>query len=473
MKAKFDDPTIRNLKLADKTYDCMAEKEAGFGIRVHPSGTMTFFYQYKIDGQRRFMSLGNYVATTKKASETSLKSAREQYQAELAKVKALRRGSADGADPVLEKKKKQASRIAEEAAQAQALTVAKLVEEYVEKHAQKFKRSWKEDERLLNKEIVAIWGKRKAADITKRDMTLLLENIVDRGTPAMSNQVLKVVRKMFNFAVERDILTHTPCTGVKALAPNTRRERTLTENEIKTFWHCMEQEQAVISDEIKRALKLVLVTAQRPGEVSGMHTKEINGHWWTIPAERSKNGKEHRVYLTSLALEVISAEIEDIQRSLIVYNLRMKKEKKPELPITNPYSGYIFPCPHRDKEQPVDSHALPVAIRRNLEWPLTDPKGKLLYQKDGKPATENKLGLEKFTPHDLRRTAATFMASMGFMDEIIDAVLNHVKQGIIRTYNRHGYDKEKQQALESWERKLKNIITATESKVIPIQRKSA
>jgi len=458
MKAKFDDPTIRNLKPTDKTFDCMAEKEAGFGIRVHPSGTMTFFFQYKIDGQRRYMSLGNYVATSKKASETSLKNAREQYQAELAKVKALRRGSADGVDPVLEKKRKQANRIADEAAQAQALTVAKLVEEYVEKHAQKFKRSWKEDERLLNKEIVAIWGKRKAADITKRDMTLLLESIVDRGTPAMSNQVLKVVRKMFNFAVERDILQHTPCTGVKALAPNTSRERTLTEAEVKTLWTGMNT--AAISDEIKRALKLVLLTAQRPGEVSGMHTKEISGHWWTIPAERSKNGKEQRVYLTNTALELVTESIDHI-----------KKSRK--IPADQKYKGFIFPCPHKKKEQAIDSHALPVSVRRNLVWPLTDAKGKPLYTKDGKPATENRLGVDKFTPHDLRRTAATFMASMGFMDEIIDAVLNHVKQGIIRTYNRHGYDKEKQQALEAWERKLKNILTATEGKVIPIQRKSA
>lgn len=61
------------------------------------------------------------------------------------------------------------------------------------------------------------------------------------------------------------------------------------------------------------------------------------------------------------------------------------------------------------------------------------------------------------------------MAGMGFMDEIIDAVLNHVKQGIIRTYNRHKYDKEKQLALEAWERKLKSIITGSESKVISIQ----
>ena len=71
----------------------------------------------------------------------------------------------------------------------------------------------------------------------------------------------------------------------------------------------------------------------------------------------------------------------------------------------------------------------------------------------------NRLGVDQFTPHDLRRTAATFIAGMGFMDEIIDAVLNHVKRGVIRTYNRHDYDKEKQQALEAWERKLNGIIT--------------
>ncbi|MDD2309683.1 MAG: site-specific integrase [Desulfuromonadaceae bacterium] len=450
MKAKFDDPTIRNLQTAAKTFDCMAEKEPGFGIRVHPSGTMTFFYLYKIDGQRRFMALGTYPTTT-------LKKARELYQAEAIKVKALRRGSADGSDPVLEKKRKQERRIAEAAEQSQALTVAGLVKEYVERHAMKFKRSWQEDERLLNKEIVSVWGKRKASDITKRDMTLLLESIVDRGTPAMSNQVLKVVRKMFNFAVERDILQHTPCTGVKALSPNIRRERTLNETEMKTLWGSMNN--AAISDEIKRALKLVLLTAQRPGEVSGMHVKEIDGHWWTIPAERSKNGKEHRVYLTDTAIEIINAAIEDNKKGLINHNLRMKKEKKPEVPITDPYSGFIFPCPHKDKVQAIDSHALPVSVRRNLAWPLTDTKGKPLYKKDGKPATENRLLIDQFTPHDLRRTAATFMASMGYMDEIIDAVLNHVKQGIIRTYNRHDYAKEKQQALESWERKLLSIVT--------------
>jgi len=447
MKKVFDDPTIRNMEIKAKPYDCMADKEPGFGVRVHPTGTMTFFYQYKIDGQRRFMTLGNY-------PKMKLKEARELYQAELAKVKALRRGSADGVDPVLDKKRKQEQRIAEEAARSQLLTVSELMGEYVERHAKKFKRSWREDERLLNKEVAAKWGKRKAADVTKRDVTLLLESIVDRGTPAMSNQVLKIVRKMFNFAVERDILKHTPCTGVKALAPNTRRERTLSESEIKTLWGSMKG--VGISDGIERALKLVLLTAQRPGEVARMHTNEIDGRWWTIPAERAKNGKEHRVYLTDAALELIG----DLQ----VYDVETQGMKP---------KGYIFPSPHKNKMQAIDSHALSVAVRRNLAWPLTDADGNPLYKKDGKPATENRLKVDQFTPHDLRRTAATFMGGMGFMDEVIDAVLNHVKQGIIRTYNRHGYDKEKQQALEAWERKLNSIITGAESKVIPIQRKSA
>ena len=474
---KFTDSYIRNLKPTEKKY--YKREDNGFTIRVLPTGVKTFLFVYTFDGRRREMNLGIY-------DNVKLGDARSAYSA----AYSILHDKANPRDPQEERDRQQDEAREKREERRNASTVADLVDEYIDKHAKKFKRSWQDDERLLRKELLneerkkgatvwskrsakdaTDWGNRKAADITKRDMTLLLESIVDRGTPAMSNQVLKVVRKMFNFAVERDILKHTPCTGVKTLAPNTRRERTLSENEIKTLWGSMGS--AVISDGMERALKLVLVTAQRPGEVAGMHTDEIDGHWWTIPAERSKNGKEHRVYLTNTALEVINAAIEDNQQSLINHNLRMKKEKKTEVQITDPYNGFIFPCPHKDKVQAIDSHALPVSVRRNLAWPLTDAKGKPLYQKDGKPATENKLKVEQFTPHDLRRTAATFMGGMGFMDEIIDAVLNHVKQGIIRTYNRHGYDKEKQQALEAWERKLNSIITATESKVISIQRKSA
>jgi len=420
------DMFIRNLKPNEKEYT--RREKGGFGIRVLPSGRKVFFFLYRVDGTRRFLNLGDYPST-------SLKQAREDYEEAKTKVKALKAGRAEGADPLELRKAKRHER--EE--RRKAPTVAGLVTEYIERHAKRFKRSWQDDERLLKKEIVPAWGHRKAEEIKKRDIILLLEGIVDRGAPAMSNQVLKVSRKMFNFAVERDILQFTPFTGVKALAPNNSRERTLTETEIRTLWGNLEN--AAMSGDIRRALKLVLVTAQRPGEVTGMHTREIEGRWWTIPAERAKNGREHRVYLTDMALELVE-ELDD--------------------------KGFIFPCPHQMKVQPIDSHALPVAVRRNLAWPLTNKKGKPLYGSDGKPATENRLELEKFTPHDLRRTTATFMAGMGVMDEVIDAILNHVKQGVIRTYNRHKYDNEKQQALEAWEQKLKSIVTSTATKVINI-----
>ncbi len=257
-----------------------------------PSGAKTWLYVYAFENKRREMNLGSY-------PDVTLETARGKFEEAKKKVK-------NGIDPMAEK---------EQAAEARrkAFTVADLVDEYIKRHAKTFKRSWEADERLLNKEIIPLWGNRKAEDIKKRDVTLLLESIVDRGTPAMSNQVRKITRKMFNFAVERDILQHTPFTGVKALAPNISRERTLNETEIKTFWENLDN--AAFSDEIKRALKLVLMTAQRPGEVTGIHTREIDDHWWTIPAERAKNGREHRVYLTDAALGIIKESIAQVKES--------------------------------------------------------------------------------------------------------------------------------------------------------------
>lgn len=426
-KTKLTKLVVEKLPYAEKgkQIDYYDSDLDGFGIRVSHTGKK-YFVRRLIGTKRIRVMIGSHpIKTAEEARSEALK-----YLGVME----------SGIDP--NRQKRDRFRLEEE--QALGITVKGLVKEYIERHAMKFKKSYKADERLLTIEVLPAWGKRKADDIKKRDVTLLLESIIDRGTPAMSNQVLKITRKMFNFAVERDILQHTPFTGVKALAPNISRERTLTETEIKTLWGNIDK--AAISDEIRSALKLVLLTAQRPGEVTGMHTGEIDGHWWTIPSERSKNGREHRVYLTTTAIDIITSEISHV------------KECR-KIPEDQKYNGYIFPCPHLKKVQAIDSHALPVSVRRNLAWPVTDAKGNQLYQEDGKPATKNRLGLEKFTPHDLRRTAATFMASMGFMDEIIDAVLNHVKQGIIRTYNRHDYDREKQQALEAWEQKLCEMVS--------------
>jgi integrase len=169
---------------------------------------------------------------------------------------------------------------------------------------------------------------------------------------------------------------------------------------------------------VRAALKLVLITAQRPGEVAGIHTSEIDGNWWTIPAERSKNKKSHRVYLTPLAQEIVTGAIAHVKR------IR-------EIPAETKYEGFIFPCRHTGKAKPLQRLALSRSLLRNAT-----------------PDGETTLGVEPFTPHDLRRTAATQMSKLKFHDETIDAVLNHSKKGVISTYNQNRYDDEKQQALE-------------------------
>ncbi|MBV5329709.1 MAG: site-specific integrase, partial [Chlorobium sp.] len=303
-----------------------------------------------------------------------------------------------------------------------------------------FKRSWRKDERILNYDVVPAWGNRKAEDIAKRDVVVLLEKIVDRGSPAIANNTFQIIRKMFNWAIEKDILPHTPCTGIKLPAPKVVCDRVLSEAEIKAFW--INLDKCTMSPETRSALKLILITGQRSGEIIGMHTGEIDGDWWTIPAERAKNGKTHRVYLTSMAKELINRAVETVKQ------IR-------DIPGSQPYNGFVFPCPHQFKDQSVNATALAVAVGRNLA------------------GGNNRFELEHFTPHDLRRTAATFMAESGEMDEVIDAILNHAKQGVIKVYNQYRYAKEKQSALEKWSRKLRQIVGVEEpetGKIMELRR---
>lgn len=333
-------------------------------------------------------------------------------------------------------------------AEEKALTVTGLFNEYMARHAKLNKResSWREDERLYKASVEPHWGKRKAADIKKRDCVAILDTYTDR--PALCQNILSLTRKMFNFAVEKDILEHTPFNGVKVPVKVESRDRTLTEEEIKSLLNT-ELTKAAMSDEVKRIIRFLLLTGQRVGEVCGIHADEVDGHWWTIPASRTKNGQVHKVYLTDTALDLLGT----------------------------PYNGcFYFPSPvlkYDDSGEPIYAHieknAVAYAIRRNLKAykPQRPIKGDKLAIAE--IPEDRKMELEHFTPHDLRRTFSTGLSALGFHDETIDAVTNHKKQGVIKVYNRHKYEAEKQQAMEAWDRKLSAIIHGTSGKVASIE----
>jgi len=433
---KLTDTAIKNLKPKAAKYFIhgdMSNNRHGFAICVYPAseknptGTKSWFFIYRFEGKRCFLRLGKYPTM-------SLAEASREFEKHWQVF-------ASGKNPatVEEDKKKELEA---------APTVKKLAEEFIERYAMSNKKSWLEDQRILAREVYPAWGNKKAQDITKRNVNDLLDKIVDRGSPQTANYVFKIIRKMFNWAVEKDRLKISPCLGVKAPAANIVKDRALSEAEIGTLWATLDAPDISMTIEVRLAIKLILLTAQRPGEISGMHTKEISGNWWTIPAERSKNKKAHRVYLTPLALEIIAvAKAEAKAARERFYSRQPQLSEVANRTESNTdkqeYIGYIFPCPHIKKDKPIERHALSKSLKRN-------------ESEDGLTT----LGVNSFTPHDLRRTAATFMAESGQLDEVIDAVLNHSKQGIIKVYNLYRYDKEKQKALEAWEGKLINIFNS-------------
>lgn len=426
-KIVFTDTMIKKLK--PDTAEYRKSEGNGFTIRVMPTGFKSWLYLYVIDGKRRCMNLGQY-------PEVSLEAARDKFEAAKKLVK-------NESDPMT------VAEVAQEE-RRKAPTVAELFADYMTRHAKLKKResSWREDERLFKVNVEPQWGKRKAADIRKKDCIALLDEYADR--PALCHNVLKLTRKMFNFAVEKDIQEHTPFTGVKAPVDLASRERILTETEIKKLW-TTELPKAAISDEVKRIIKLLLLTGQRVGEVCGINASEIDGHWWTLPPERTKNGQTHRVYLTEMAIELLGT----------------------------PYNGYYFPSPVTKTDADdnpiythIDENAVAYAVRKNLKdyQPRRPIKGEKISMVQ--VPEEKKMELAHFTPHDLRRTFSTFLAQLEFSDEVIDAVTNHKKQGVIKVYNRYKYDPQKKQALEAWDKKLVRIITVDNGNVISSEAES-
>jgi len=396
---KFTDRGVQHLKPGAQRYVAWEEGGGGLGVRVTPTGSKTFVYGYRFAGKARMLTLGRYPAVSLAQAHIAHAQAREQVERNL--------------DPG-------ARAVAERAELRKAPTVAALADEYVEKWAQARKRSWREDRRILDKDVLPHWGTRKAHDILRRDVILLLDGIVERGAPIQANRTLAIIRKMFNFAVGRDIVPANPCAVIRAPAPEHHRDRVLDVNEIKAFWGALDR--AEMSAALRLALRLQLVTAQRKGEIIAMEWDEIDstGSEWTIPLEKSKNKLSHRVPLSPLAREIL------VQARALAGASR-----------------WVFPSPRG--EGPVAGPAVDHAMRRN----------------------RGVFGLEYFTPHDLRRSAASHMTGMSIPRLVVSKILNHVESGVTAVYDRYSYDPEKRQALDAWARKLQAIIGGAADNVVP------
>jgi integrase len=399
----FTDTFLRHLRPKPERYDVTDPGRRGLQVRVYPSGQRSFQMRYQYNGSVRRLTFGPYPLVT----------LAEVHFAHAEAEKLLLQGK----DPA-------SVQLSARQAERTAGTVADLAEEFMQRYVLQHRKRPDQVQQMLDRNVLPYWKNRKAKDIRPRDVTLLLDRVVDRGALVTANRVSSVVSQMFKFGVQRGLLDGSPCVALQRPGGiEEARDRKLNEDEIRALWKKLAD--ADMSATTKIAIRLLLVTAQRRGELANARWSDINfeDHIWTIPADHAKNGKEHTVPLSAMAVELLK-----------------------DLQTRTSFSDWLFPSP-RESRGPVVDRSLSRAVRNN----------------------EAHFGIPHFTPHDLRRTAASMMTMLGIPRLHVSKVLNHAEDSITAVYDRHDYLGEKRTALETWANHLADVINGKVAKVVPLR----
>jgi integrase len=395
----------------------------GLYLVVQPSGAKSWAVRYRVGSRTRKLTLQT-------SPMLSLAEAREHASAAL-------RAITEGRDPGQEK-----------SARRQTVNVAKTIDELAERFLSRYvlvktkPSSARETARILGfkidttgkldlsgKGVIAKWRGRPIVGIRRGDAIELIESIVDEGSPISANRTLAVLRKMFNWAIECDIVEKSPFAGVKPPGAETERDRVLSDAEINAVWQAAE----TVGWPFGPAVRLMLLTGQRRDEVAEMTWAEINfAAWtWTLARSRTKNNKPHVVSLSAPAVAIL--------------------ETLPHIASTE---GYVFTT---TGTSPIKGFSrakqrFDTAVAKILE---TTPEG--------------------WTFHDLRRTCATGMERLQINLPVIEAVLNHksgTKRGVAGIYPRHEYADESRAALEAWGRYIGQLVSESDADdVVPMCRR--
>jgi integrase len=373
-------------------------------------------YSVTRDGQRhrRKMRLGTYPFTT-------LADARATAATIMAEVDR-------GGDPFVDRKKVAA------AEQRARLTFANLVDDYLEER--RGLASAAEIERELRKDAIPVLGSRRPAEITPADIDRLASTLLEpeRDTKVMARRLISRLKALFSYALldapslaEKYGLVTNPAASVGRRRPGSEgrfgrpkpRTRVLLDAEIRAFWHALNASNMRQGTQL--ALKLGLVTAQRPGELRLARKTELHLELpqplWIIPSEHSKNKRPHVVPLSPLACRLFTEALAIDRGSA---------------------SHLVLPGPD-GADVPAAKTVIPTAMASLFRSHLSN--------------------LMPATPHDLRRTATTGMRALGVTRETVSRILNHASVGVTaQHYDHHEAMPERRNALFKWCAHLELIL---------------
>ena len=425
---------ISRLAAPDKRVNYSIKGAKGLYLAVHPTGRKVWYSVYQLgSGKSRKRVWSEIGEHSDHEDGWTLDKAIEQNKANQAKA-------STGVDP-----------------QAPT-TFGELFSAWLEEYAKKQLKAWEDEERRYGLHLKKPLADKLIADIERKDIREIRDNVLDDSGPIQSNRVIALFNRVMNWAVDEDRAKFNPAARLKKVGEEQRRERVLTPDEFKRVWHELDQPLVVDSRPkgqkhdssrkggltetdlqaavaTRRAIKLLMLTGQRRGEVIGIEKTELDladntDAWWVIPKERTKNGLPHRVPLTQLALAVLA-----------------------EAMMASGDSEYVFPSGK------TEGAIRPDAVTKQLQRTCRkmDPK------------------IEGLGPHDIRRTIGTTLRKMGVSVEDRSYVFNHVSGAKAKVtswnYDAGEHDDEKRRALQLWEQELKRIVgLAPADNIRPLHR---
>ena len=375
---KLEDLLIKSLKrraaVEGRRLELRDTIVRGLAIRATPSSELTWTFMFRLKGSRnlRRITLGDY-------SHMGLGQARAAAKDMLSEVRL-------GGDPQAKIRER-----VEAERRPKPLTFGDLYHLWLERYAKPNLRAWRAEEGRYRRNLERPAGRRPMAELDRKSFASIRDEVASNSGPIESNRTVALINRVLHWAVDAGLIPYNPAARMKKAGKERARERVLDEVGVRRFWTALEELDAwtpptgmgamgrPISRSIRIALKLMLVTAQRRGEIIHAERREfhLDGEkpYWLIPGNRTKNGITHLVPLTRLAKQLVQDALHAGGRS-----------------------EYLFPS-SIEKGSAVRADAVTRALGRLVRY----------YNRSRSPGQ----CLPTISPHDLRRTAGTLMAKAG------------------------------------------------------------